>query len=198
MKRILIVLSVVYFRAQAVETASRAVSTADLVQTQEKAESKTLDKSRFFAFVDRDYIFTLEMVQPGIPIFNFVSMVDKEHTLQAKQVRLALENRKAPARFFVVDTGNPKEPVIVPSVRMRPKSSFGIRLQGEFGDEKEVLGVTVNLAGEDLNLVPLTSFDFENLALKVNRLNLRSPDFSDDWRVLKLTILGTRGPAHRY
>jgi hypothetical protein len=167
-------------------------------QTPEKGESKALDKSRFFAFVDREYIFTLEMVQPGIPIINFISMADKENTLLAKSVRLTLENRKAPAKFFVVDTGNPKEPVIVPSVRMRAKSSFGMRLQGEFEDAKEVMGVAVSLGSEELQFVPLTSFDFENLALKLNRLNLRSPDFTDDWRLLKLTTLGTRGPARRY
>jgi hypothetical protein len=43
----------------------------------------------------------------------------------------------------------------------------------------------------------LTSFDFENLALKINRLNLDSPDFTDDWRVLKLEIMGSRESAKR-
>ena len=52
--------------------------------------------------------------------------------------------------------------------------------------------------GEDFKLVPLTSFEFENLALKINRLNLGSPDFSDDWRVLKLDTLGARVPARKY
>jgi len=50
---------------------------------------------------------------------------------------------------------------------------------------------------EDMKLVPLASFDFENLALKVNRLNLRSPDFSDDWRILKLETMGTRERTRR-
>ncbi len=165
---------------------------------QEKAEVRPLEKSRFFAFVDRDYIFTLEMVEPGIPIFNFISMADKESALLAKQVRLSLENRKVPAKFFVVDTGNPKEPVIIPTVRIRARSSFGMRLQGEFGKEKELMGVAVTLESEDFSLVALSSFDFENLALKLNRLNLRSPDFNDDWRVLKLTTLGVRAPVRRY
>jgi len=31
----------------------------------------------------------------------------------------------------------------------------------------------------------------------VNRLNLASPDFSDDWRVLKLELLGSRSPARK-
>ncbi len=161
------------------------------------SDTKTLEKSRYLAFVGRDFIFTLEMYKPGVPIFNFVSMVDTEYNLLAKEVRLTLESRKVPARFFIVDTGNPKEPVIIPSVRMRARSAFGVTLKGDFGEEKELAGVTVRVGDEDMKLVPLASFDFENLALKVNRLNLRSPDFSDDWRILKLETLGTRERARR-
>jgi hypothetical protein len=162
-----------------------------------KEPSQPLEKSAYFAFVDRDYIFTIEVVKPGVPLFNFVSMVDKESNLLAKQVRITLATRKVPARFFLVDTGDPKEPVIAPSVRMRPRSSFGVRIQGDFGDEKELWGISVRIGEEDFRMVPLTAFDFENLVLKVNRLNLGSPDFSDDWRVLKLDYLGSRIPAPR-
>lgn len=158
---------------------------------------KPLERSAFLAFVDREFIFTVEVVKPGVPLFNFVSMSDKEFNLLAKNVRLTLENRKVPGLFFLVDTGNPKEPMIVPSVHMRPRSSFGVRLKGEFGQEKELLGATVRIGDEDLKLVPLASFDFENLALKVNRINLESPDFRDDWAILKLEVIGTRGPAAR-
>jgi hypothetical protein len=97
----------------------------------------------------------------------------------------------------MVDTGNPKEPLIVPSLTVRPRSSFGVRLQGDFEGVKEVDGAAVQLGGEDFKLVPLTSFDFENLALKINRLNLDSPDFTDDWRVLKLESLGSREAVKR-
>ncbi len=157
-----------------------------------------LEKSAYLAFVDREFIFTVELVKPGVPLFNFISMSDKEFNLLAKNVRLTLDNRKVPGKYFMVDTGDPKEPMIVPSVHMRPRSSFGVRLQGEFGSEKEVLGATVRVGDDDLKLVPLASFAFENLALKVGRLNLGSPDFTDDWRVLKLETLGTRGPASRH
>ena len=150
------------------------------------------DKSAYLAFVDRDYIFTVEIVKPGVPILNFVSMADTEQPLTAKEVRLTLENRKAPGRFFVVDTGDPKQPITTPSLKMRPRSSFGARLQGDFGDARELQGATITVGAEDFKLVPLTSFDFENLALKINRLNLGSPDFSDDWRILKFERIGSR------
>ena len=156
-----------------------------------------LERSAWFAYVDRDYIFTCEVTKPGQIIFNFISMSDKQELLSAKLVRVAFENRKVPATFFSVDTGNPKEPVIVPSIRFKPRSSFGVQLKGEFPPEPELYGAIVGLAAEDFELVPLTSFEFENLALKANRLNLGSPDFSDDWRVLKLEAMGKRTPVRR-
>ena len=86
--------------------------------------------------------------------------------------------------------------MIIPSVRLRPKSSFGVRLQGDFGDAKEVLGRDGALrAGRFFPHAADSSFEFENLALKVNRLNLGSPDLREDWRVLKLQTMGTRAPA---
>jgi hypothetical protein len=156
-----------------------------------------LEKSAYFAFVDRDYIFTVEVVSPGVPLLNFVSMANEPQVLSAKQVRLTLENRKVPSQTFLVDTGDPKEPITTASVTMRPRSSFGVRLKGEFGEEKEVLGVTLRVGAEDFKFAPLTSLAFENLVLKVNRINLGSPDFRDDWQTLKLEVTGSRMPAAR-
>ncbi len=167
------------------------------LSAQQSTPVQALEKSAYFAFVDRDFIFTLEFVKPGVPLFNFISMVNEENLLEAKEVRLALETRKASPAFFVVDTGDPKEPILVPTMRVRPRSSFGVSLRGEFGEAREVHGVTVRLGTYDYHLVPLTSFDFENLALKVNRINLGSPDFADDWRVLKLERMGSRERVRR-
>jgi hypothetical protein len=142
-------------------------------------------------------MFTVELVRPGVPLFNFVSMADAAFQLSANQVRLTLDIRKVPAKFFMVDTGNPKEPLIVPSLTVRPRSSFGVRLQGDFEGAKEIDGAAVRVGDDDFKLAPLTSFDFENLALKINRLNLDSPDISDDWRVLKLESVGSREKIKR-
>jgi hypothetical protein len=167
---------------------------------QEQATSDgagNLEKSAYFAFVDRDYIFTFEVVAPGVPLLNFVSMTDDQKSLPAKVVRVALENRKVPAQSFLVDTGDPKEPLTLAALTMRPRSAFGVRVKGDFGTEKEVTGVTIKVGEEDFKLVPLTSLAFENLVLKVNRINLASPDFRDDWQALKLEVMGARGPAAR-
>jgi hypothetical protein len=164
------------------------------VQTAPQAD---LEKSAYFAFVDRDFILTVEIVGPGIALLNFVSMAEDARVLSAKLIRVRLENRTAVPRFFVIDTGDPKQPMTAPSVNMRPRSSFGVRLQGDFEEAKEFYGVTIGIADEDLRLVPLSSLAFENLVLKVNRINLGSPDFRDDWQALKLEIVGTRSPARK-
>ncbi len=158
-------------------------------------ESPSLEKSSYFAFVDRDYIFTIEVVKPGVPLLNFVSMADEDVKLPAKNVRLSLENRKAAGKLFAVETADARKPMIVYSLTIHPRSSFGVRLEGDFDKAKEFLGVTIRLGKEDLKLAPLTRFDFESLVLKVNGLNLGSPDFSDDWRVLKIEKIGSRSPA---
>jgi len=177
--------------------AAGLLQTLSATAQQPQAVAERPGQSGCLAFVDREFIFTLEFVSPGVPLFNFVSLVEEEHNLLARDIRLTFETRKIPGKYFLVDTADPKEPVIVPSVRMKPKSSFGVRLQGEFGEIGEIPGATVQVGNEDFRLVPLTSFEFENLAMKVNRLNLGSPDLRDDWRVLKLEMLGTREPLRR-
>ena len=161
------------------------------------AEDPSPDASAQFAFVDRDYIFTIEVVKPGVPLLNFVSMTDVENRLIAKNIWLMIENRRIAGKLLVVETGKLQQPMIVTSLLMRPRSSFGIQLQGDFGSARELSGVTIRIGNEDFRLSPLTKFDFETLALKVNRLDLGSPDFSDDFRVLNLQNLGSRSPARK-
>ncbi len=159
--------------------------------------SRPLSKSSYFAFVDRDYIFTVEVVKSGVPLLNFVSMADADIKLPAKNVRVTLENRKAAVKVFAVETGDIKQPLVTAVLTIHPRSSFGVQLNGDFGDAKELLGIDILLGDEDLRLAPLTNFDFEVLVLKVNRINLGSPDFSEDWQVLRMDKLGSRSPAAR-
>jgi hypothetical protein len=160
-------------------------------------EKAPLEKSAYFAFVDRDYIFTVEVVKPGVPLLNFVSMTDEEQRVYAKDIRLALANRRGVAKLLTVETGDFQQPMSVASIAVHPRSSFGIRIDGDFDAARELHGVTIRLGDEDLELAPLSNFDFERLVIKVNRLNLGSPDFSDDWRVLKFEPLGRRSPARK-
>jgi hypothetical protein len=162
-----------------------------------EAESAPLERSSFFAFVDRDYIFTVEVVKPGVALLNFVSMADQDISLPAKNVRLDLGNRKAPGKLFAVETGDYKQPMVFYSIVIHPRSSFGIRVDGDFGNARDFYGVTIRLGDEDLKLTPLTSFAFEGLVLKVNSINLGSPDFSEDWRVLRLEALGSRSGGRK-
>jgi hypothetical protein len=157
--------------------------------------SQPPESSSYFAYADREFIFTIEIVKSGVPILNFVSMSEEQRTLFANQIRFEVGNRRIQGKLFQVDTGNPKEPLMTASFRIRPRSSFGAAVKGELEDAKEFSSITLQIGSEVFKLVPLTGFDFENLVLKVNRINLDSPDFSDDWRILKLDYLGTRSPA---
>ena len=149
-------------------------------------------RSAFFAFADREYIFTVEMVKPGIPLLNFVSMTDGNARLLARNVRLEIGNRRAACRLLAVEAGDFQQPMMVPALTIHPRSSFGVRLEGDFGQEVELDGASIRIGNEDFRLAPLSRQEFEMLVLRVNRLNLGSPDFREDWRVLGLEPLGRR------
>ncbi len=168
-------------------------------QAQDKAPAGNppIEQSAYFAFVDRDYIFTIEVVDPGVLLLNFVSMSDVPMKLVARDIRIGLQNRKAAAKLLSVETGDFKQPMKVGWLNILPRSSFGLRLDGDFGAVKEISGATIRMGDEDLMLAPLTSFDFEYLAVRINRINLGSPDFSEDWRVLRFQKLGSRSPARK-
>ncbi len=167
-----------------------------LMQTPKPPSDAPLEKSACFAFVDHEYIFTIEIVKPGVPIFNFVSMTAVENNIPAKNIRLSLENRKAAAKFLTIDTGD-RQPMPVFSAVVHPRSSFGFKLNGDFGDVSEIYGATIQMGPEDFKMVPLESFDFDVLAAKINRINLGSPDFSEDFRVLQLESMGTRSRTRK-
>lgn len=155
-------------------------------------EESAPEKSAYFAFVGRDYIFTIEVVKPGTPLLNFVSMTDQEKKLDAKNVLLFLGNRKVAAKLFFIDAGAGEQSIPVTSVRMHPRSSFGFRIQGSYGETSELHGAEIKIGEDTFKLAPLSEFDFETLVRKVNRINLESPDFRDDYRVLKLEYIGTQ------
>jgi hypothetical protein len=155
------------------------------------AEEK-LEKSPYFAYVGREFIFTIEVVKPGVPLLNFVSMTDHKEKLQAKNIILILGNRRASTRLLHIETDRYQESIVVPTTSMNPRSSFGFRLEGNFGDAAELHGAEISLDAAKFTLAPLSKFDFETLVRKIDRLNLRSPDFRDDFRVLNLDLIGER------
>lgn len=156
---------------------------------------RPIQKSAYFAFVDQDYIFTVEIVKPGVPLLNFVSMTEQDAKLQAKNVRFTLENRKVAAKTLAIETGVFSQAIDTFILTIHPRSAFGVRVNGEFDNAREFLGAAIRLENEELKLAPLASFDFEILVAKVNQINLGSPDFSEDWRVLRLKKMGERSPA---
>jgi len=166
-------------------------------QVSDLTGNEELRKSPFYAYVGREFIFTIEVVEPGVPILNFVSMADKDEKLLAKNVRLALGNRRVAAKLFLIEADRYQEPMYVSSIQMHPRSSFGFRVSGSFGKSDELYGAEIRLGQYTFALVPLSKFEFETLVRKVNRVNLGSPDFRDDYRVLNLELLGSRSSTRR-
>ena len=161
------------------------------------SQKEPLEKSAYFAYVDREFIFTIEIVKPGVPLFNFVSMAEEDHQLIAENVRLMLGNRKSAVKIFAIETGEFQRPMSVVSLTMHPRSSFGFRLDGNFGNVREIFGASIRVEEDEFKLAPLTRYDFELLVKKANRINLGSPDFNGDWRVLNLETLGSRSRVRR-
>jgi hypothetical protein len=158
-------------------------------------EDKEPESSPFFAYVGRDFIFTIEVVEPGTPLLNFVSITDREEKLQAKDIRLSMGNRQVNATLFFIEADRYQDPLAVSSIRMNPRSSFGFRLEANLQKATELFGVEITVGNAKFELAALTKFDFETLVRKVNRINLGSPDFRDDYRVLDIELLGKRSTS---
>jgi len=147
---------------------------------------------KYFVFVDYDYIFTLELVENKVPILSFANITDKRLQLSPGGILLYMRGRRYPVRFLVMDTGNDREHVTIPSTKMYGHSSFGYALKGDFDGMQKLDKVSVKVLGEVLQFEPVSRNEFEVLAAKINRINLASPDIRDDYRVLRIPIKGKR------
>lgn len=147
---------------------------------------------KYFVYVDHDYIFTLELVDDKVPVLNFANITDKQQTLSPGSIQLFLRGRRYPVKFLVMDTGNDRETITIPSTKIYGHSSFGYALKGDFGKLEKLDRVVLKVGGEVFELEPISKNDFEMLALKINRVNLASPDIRDDFRVLRIAQKGKR------
>ncbi|MBI3656368.1 MAG: hypothetical protein HY232_08080 [Acidobacteria bacterium] len=147
---------------------------------------------RHFVFVDYEYIFTLELTDNKTPILNFANITDHRHTLSPSHIQLFSRGRRYPVKFLVMDTGNDRETITIPSTKIYAHSSFGYALKGDFNHLDKLDRATVRLNGAVIDLEPVSKNDFEMLAHKINRINLASPDIRDDFRVLRIALKGKR------
>lgn len=147
---------------------------------------------RHFLFLDYEFIFTLELVQSGIPILNFINLGTKSYNLQASDVRIIAGIKLYKPRLFDVETADPNDPLRVSSIRIRPRSSFGITLIGDLAPVSEIDRVSIKLGQNHFDLRSISSKSFDTLSEKIMRINLLSPNIRDDFRVLELKSMGWR------
>ena len=147
---------------------------------------------QLFAFVDYDFIFTLELVRPGVPILNFVHAGKGNYFLKADEIRIIAGIKLYRPRLFEVDTSVAKDPMRISGLRVHPHSSFGLTLVGDLAGLEAIDKVTVKLGADLFQLQPMDKTAFEVLAKQVNQLNLLSPDIREDFRVLEIRPCGSR------
>jgi hypothetical protein len=145
-----------------------------------------------FIFLDQEFILTLELVRPGIPIFNFINLGNGTFQLPAADIRIVAGIKLFRPELFDVETSNRKDPLRIGAMKVRPHSSFGVTLKGNLEGVTEIDRVTVELGPNRFELQSISLPEFESLSRKIAQLNLISPDIREDFRVLELKSLGTR------
>lgn len=156
------------------------------------AQTQEQPSRRHFIFLDQEIILTLELVRPGVPIFNFVNLGNGSYLLQASDVRIISGIKMHRPVLFDVETSTRDDPLRVSAIKVHPHSSFGITLKGNIEGIAEIDRVTVELGPSRFELQSLSPQGFEALSRKISKLNLISPDIRDDFRVLELNTIGSR------
>jgi hypothetical protein len=147
---------------------------------------------RHFIFLDQEIILTLELVRPGVPIFNFVNLGNGSFLLQASNVRIISGIKLYRPNLFDIDTSTRNDPLRVSAIKVHPHSSFGLTLKGNIEAITEIDRVTIELGPDRFELQSISTQDFEALSAKISKLSLISPDIRDDFRVLEIKSLGSR------
>jgi hypothetical protein len=147
---------------------------------------------RHFIFLDQEFIFTLELVQAGVPILNFVNLGSGNYHLQAPEVRIISGIKLYRPRLFDVETSDRRDPLRVGSLKIHPHSSFGVTLMGDLSQVTEIDRVTIQIGTDQFNLQSISAKAFDALSQKIGNINLLSPDIREDFRVLELQPLGQR------
>lgn len=147
---------------------------------------------RHFIFLDQEFILTLELVRPGVPIFNFINLGNGSYQLTASDIRIIAGIKLFRPNLFDVETSNRRDPLRVGSMRVHPHSSFGVTLRGNLETVEAIDRVSVQLGSDRFELRSISLPEFDDLSKKISQINLVSPDIREDFRVLELKPLGTR------
>ncbi len=158
--------------------------------------AEPLKASLCHAFVDYDFILTLEVVRSKAtvtPIFNMVSLAAGEWELQPGQFKVVdSQGKPVPVENFSFDTGDPNNPQRAPYLKLRGGDSAGFDLVGPFSTVDAISRVSLDLGKERLVLEPMDCDAFEDLLDRVSRLDFGSGNVMGAFQTLNLQLMGER------
>lgn len=162
------------------------------------------EASRCHAFIDTDFIWTLEMVQEPsgrlTPILNIVTLIRGQWEFRPNQVRIyGRSGREATLQRFSIETG--ADPYVTEYFKVLGNSFIGLDLIGSFEDEfAEPSRVAIDLGNDQFELQVLGCLEFDRLVDQINQINFDSPRIEDDFEVLRIEPVGKREyrPQPRY
>jgi hypothetical protein len=148
------------------------------------------------AFVDLDFIWTLEIIrtrQATTPILNVVALASGEWEIQPGQLRLVdPEDQTIAVENFSFDSGDPSNPHLVPYLKLRGGDVAGLDLIGDFRDVRGLRRVEVELGPDRFVLEPLDCTDFEDLVDRIGQMEIGRGNVIAAYQVLNIQLKGQR------
>lgn len=157
---------------------------------------ETRERSNCHIFIDHEIIWTVEVVeelgQAPVPIVNIITFEMSEAPLRPEQIRLFnQQERTAEIKRFKIETGF--EPYFTSYLRVLPSSFIGFDLEGIFKGFIEPARVVIELAETEYVLQAVDCLNYEILAERINKINFDTPDIREDFSVLRIPHVGSRG-----
>ncbi len=159
-----------------------------------------LDRSKCHIFIDYRIIWTVEVAeefkQAPVPIVNIITFEAKEAPLRPQQIHLYnATGRTAEVKKFAIETGF--EPYITNYLRVLSSSFIGFDLEGDFEGFSEPERVVIELGETEFKLQAVDCLDYGMLAEQINKVNYDSPDIKEDFELLRIPHIGSRGTVKK-
>jgi hypothetical protein len=155
-----------------------------------------IESSLCLAFVDYDFIWTLETVRSGssvTPILNGVCLSAGEWELSPDQIRLLDDQgRELSVQEFSLDSGDPANPFLSTYVKLRGGDAMGVDLVGDFSTVDSLKQMSIEIGKDRFILYPMDCNEFEVLLDKVSRLEFGSSNLVTAYQTLNLRLFGER------
>ena len=167
----------------------------------QKPSVERVEASRCHVFIDHENIWTLEVNiddrQP-IPILNIITFGEEELPFRPEQIHIYdQKGRRAGVNRLSIDTGVPGDPYVTDFLQVLESSFIGMDLVGDFANFEEPAKVQIELGEHEFTLQPIDCLDFETLVQKIDQINFNSPNLKEDYDVLQVPLLGSKGPARK-